>query len=245
MSSVPVRPVRAERSVRHGVLRGRDAGVLLVEVMLLAVFIGLAVAVKRHPGPLPGDVGLELDVQHAVLPHRFLTNVLDAVSTLNWPIPATITIAIIMLIFLLLRRWLDALAVVATLAVIEGTGTPINRFIHRPRPSDHGIHVLAVIRGSYSFPSGHVIHATAVFGMFLFLTTQVRHQFHPAIVWLVRLVAVAVIVLMPISRVEEGEHWPSDVLGGLLYGAFWLIIAAYAYLWARNRWPRLLARDER
>jgi membrane-associated phospholipid phosphatase len=61
----------------------------------------------------------------------------------------------------------------------------------------------------------------------------------------VRLVALATLILMPISRMLEGEHWPSDVLGGLLYGGFWLAIAAHVYLWGRAHWPRLLARDER
>jgi len=53
------------------------------------------------------------------------------------------------------------------------------------------------------------------------------------------------ILLMPVSRILEAEHWPSDVLAGALDGLFWLIIFAHLYLWARARWPGLLARDER
>lgn len=242
MSSLPARPpvieIRGVRSVGH-------VGFLAGEALLLAAFLVLAFIVKRHPGPLPGDVGLELDVQHALLPHKLLAYGIEAISALNWPVPAAVTLAIITVIFLFLRRWLDVLVTLATAVVAEGATTLVNQLIHRPRPSDHGIHILSVVRGTYSFPSGHVVYATAVFGLFLFLTTQVRRPIHPAIVWSVRFVAIAVIVLMPISRMLEGEHWPSDVLAGLIFGAFWLIIAAHAYQWARARWPRLLARDER
>jgi membrane-associated phospholipid phosphatase len=34
--------------------------------------------------------------------------------------------------------------------------------------------------------------------------------------------------------VLEGEHWPSDVLGGWLYGVFWLILGLHVYS-ARRR----------
>lgn len=242
MSSAPVPTVR---TVTKKGERGHSVGFVIGESSLLIVFAVLAFIVDRHPGPLLGDAGIELDVQHALLPHVILADPIEAVSTLNWPVPATITLAVIVIIFLFLRRWLDVLVVVATAAVAEGTSSVLSAVIHRPRPSGHGIHVLSVIRGSYSFPSGHVLYAVAVFGLFLFLSGQVRRPFHPAIVWFVRVVAAAVIVLMPISRILEGEHWPSDVLGGFLYGAFWLVIAAHVYLWARKRWPHLLARDER
>jgi membrane-associated phospholipid phosphatase len=220
-------------------------GFIAGEAMLLVVLLALAFIVKRHPGPLPGDVGVELEVQHALLPHSLVTGAVEAVSTLNWPVPSVITLAIVTLIFLLLKRWLDIVLVIATAAVTDETSYLFNQWIARPRPTGHGLHILSKIQHFYSFPSGHVVHATAVFGLFLFLSTQIRRPIHPALIALIRLVLVLAIILMPISRMLEGEHWPTDVLGGLLYGGFWLVIAAHVYLWARNRWPRLLARDER
>jgi membrane-associated phospholipid phosphatase len=76
----------------------------------------------------------------------------------------------------------------------------------------------------------------AFFGFVLFLTWQTRRWV--PLLWPVRAVLVALIVLMGPSRVLEGEHWPSDVLAGLLYGAFWLILGLHLYTWARHRWPR-------
>jgi membrane-associated phospholipid phosphatase len=216
-----------------------------LEIALLVLLGALALAVRSHPGPLPGDVGLEVGTQHALLHRGLLTDGLEAISTLNWPIPSVITLAIIMAMLLLLRRWLDAM-VVPIAAGVESVSTYVlSTWDHRPRPWGHGVHPLQHITSTYSFPSGHVAYATAVFGLFLFLTFQVRHAFHPALVWAIRILLIALIVLMPISRIVEGEHWPSDVLAGALDGAFWLVLLAHLYLWARARWPRLLARDER
>lgn len=245
MSSVPVQRANYAGSKARTSTRVSHVRFVAGEVILVAVLLGLAIMVKRHPGPLPGDVGGALDVQQALLPHTTVTGAVEAVSTLNWPIPSVITLAVIVLIFLLLKRWLDILMVIVAAAVTDETSYLFNQWVKRPRPTGHGLHILSKIDHFYSFPSGHVVHATAIFGLFLFLSTQIRRPVHPAIIALIRIVLVAAIVLMPVSRILEGEHWPTDVLGGLLYGGVWLVIAAHAYLWARNRWPRLLAPDER
>lgn len=150
-----------------------------------------------------------------------------------------------MVIFALLQRWLDVLTVVATLGITNGSQLVLSHLVHRPRPSDHGLHILAVVKGTYSFPSGHVTYAVAVFGMLLFLSSQIRRPVHPALIWAIRALLVAAILVMPLSRVLEGEHWPTDVIGGILFGGFWLVLMAHAHLWARKAWPVLLARDER
>ena len=63
-----------------------------------------------------------------------------------------------------------------------------------------------------AFPSGHVARAA-------YLTGIARM---PG--W----VAVAVVALMMVSRVYLAEHWPSDVLGGLLLGVLVAQVAAVA-----------------
>jgi undecaprenyl-diphosphatase len=216
-----------------------------VELVLLVLFAALALWFHAHQGPVVGDVGTELDVQHALLPHPALAGPIEAVSTLNFPVPSIVTLVVIAAIFLLLRRWLDVI-VVPIAAGAESLATyVIGNWVRRPRPAGHGIRVLQHISSSFSFPSGHITYAVAVFGLFLFLTFQVRRAFHPALVWAIRLVLVVLILLMPVSRLLEGEHWPSDVLAGAIEGLFWLVLFAHLYLWARQRWPHLLARDER
>lgn len=227
---------RSSRRVFH-------AGFIGSEVVLLVALVVLAVTVKGHPGPLPGDVGVELWWQHALLPHHRLTTVIEQVSTINWPTPAGAILGAIVLFFLLLRRWLDAIVSLLVSSLADLLSYATDQIVRRPRPNGHGLAILQHITAYFSFPSGHVVHATAFFGFLLFLTWQTRRA--PLARWCLRVILLFLIVLMGPSRLLEGEHWPSDVLAGMLVGAFWLILGIHAFRWARLRWPVLLAPDER
>ena len=220
-----------ERTIRS-FLR-RHAGFAIGELVALLAALALAVIVRRHPGPLPGDVGVALALQHLLLPHHWLASLVDGVSAINWPVPSAIVVAGVVGLLATLRRWLAAGTALLTSALADASSYITNEIVRRPRPSDHGLHILHVIKTYYSFPSGHVIHAVAFFGFVLFLTWQTRRP--TPFLWPVRAVLIALIVLMGPSRVLEGEHWPSDVLGGLLYGVFWLLLGLHVYSWAKHR----------
>jgi membrane-associated phospholipid phosphatase len=215
-------------------------GFVAGEALLLALFVLLTLAVLAHPGPLPGDYGLELDFQHWLRPHHTITSAIDAATTITWPIPSAIIVASVFVVLLVLRRWLDALVVILLPALSNGSAYLINALIHRPRPAGHGLYVAQHLTVSFSYPSGHVIQAVVFYGFLVFLTFQIRHPM--PWLWLLRLLFLVLIGVMGPSRIAEGEHWPSDVLAALLYGAFWLILAIHFYVWAGVRWPRLRGR---
>jgi undecaprenyl-diphosphatase len=208
-----------------------------VEVVLLALVILLALVVHAHTGPLPGDVAGSLAVQHLLWGRGDATVAIDDVSNLSWPLPAAITVGAVTAVLLLLRQWVSALIIPPFVGLADGFNYLISQMVRRTRPSGHGIHVAAAIKGYYSFPSGHVLYAVVFFGFLLFLTLQARQRL-PWLVFATVLLA-ALIGLMPISRLLQGEHWPSDVLAGALLGLFWLLLAVQVYHWLWDRAPAL------
>ena len=66
---------------------------------------------------------------------------------------------------------------------------------------------------SYGLPSGHVSASTAVWGA-LYQLFQQR--------W-VKTLTIALVVLMPITRMYLGRHFLVDVLGGILIGMFFVL----------------------
>jgi membrane-associated phospholipid phosphatase len=94
--------------------------------------------------------------------------------------------------------------------------------IQRPRPSADLVHVIRHT-GSSSYPSGHV----AFFSWFLFLLIvclavgRLPRQVVAALWW----VAALALLVVCLGRIYMGEHWPSDVVGGLALGLGWTSLA--------------------
>jgi len=130
------------------------------------------------------------------------------------------------------RQQLVGLAGIALVAAINWRAVPLMVFgalsgaiytitatlIERPRPSDELVNVIRHT-GASSYPSGHV----AFFCWFLvliILSVVVGRLPRPFVVaaW----VAAALLLLaVSIGRIYIGEHWPSDILGGLFLGLGW------------------------
>jgi membrane-associated phospholipid phosphatase len=223
---------------RHGYLPLLVGQILAFLGALILFFV-----VWNHRGPLEGEVGVTLGVQHAFL-HTPFAGPLELVSTIGWPIPAAITIGCIVILLFVLRHWLAALILIPTSIASSLSNLYTADFVHRPRPRGHGIWIAEHVKNYFSFPSGHVVMVTAVWGFVFFLTFQSRYR-GAAWMWIPRIIALIMIVVMPVSRILEGEHWLTDVVEGFLYGVFWLLLAIQIYRLGSRRFPRLLSSDER
>jgi undecaprenyl-diphosphatase len=94
----------------------------------------------------------------------------------------------------------------------------LNQALRRPRPSTHLVHVVSY-GGGYGYPSGHAAFFLT-FGALTVICLCLRRAPDWALV-LAALAAAAVLFDACLSRMYEGQHWPSDILGGLLLGGGW------------------------
>ncbi|MCO5221191.1 MAG: phosphatase PAP2 family protein [Thermomicrobiales bacterium] len=117
-----------------------------------------------------------------------------------------------------------------------GTGAisgGIKRTMKRPRPSHPEIVVTQARLGGSSFPSGHVIIYTGVYGFFAYLAhTHIRCSLlRKAVVGTLG----SMIGLVGTSRVYLGHHYTSDVTVSYLLGTSYLIGLTSLYRRARSR----------
>jgi membrane-associated phospholipid phosphatase len=199
---------------------GRSHGLVRMPLLALAVvaFAGFALdslAVIGHP--VPGwDVGIERAVQQ--VGWGPLAAVFAASDWFEGLKQVAAAIAGVLLVALLNRR---GFFLMVWGALSAGAFTLIEMFVHRPRPDAALVHVIRHTNG-WSFPSGHVIFFTW-FLAYLLLILGRPHLPRPAFIagWLVLGVVLGAVV---VGRVYTGEHWPSDVLAGLLLGAGWTLL---------------------
>ena len=134
-------------------------------------------------------------------------------------------IVAIVALFIVDRRagWLMAIGSISSLL-----DNIIKLLVSRPRPTVDLVHILTPASG-FSYPSGHAVFFTWLsFMLAVSLAPRTKPAYRPAL-WSI---AIVVIVLTCIARVWAGDHWPSDVAGGVLLGAGW---SAFV-LWLPERW---------
>lgn len=115
-----------------------------------------------------------------------------------------------------------------------GLSGGIKRAMKRPRPTGEYVRVWPARIGGTSFPSGHVLIYTGVYGFLAFLletlirSNRLRRGMVGALM--------ALLALVGPSRIYLGHHWFTDVLASYLLGTSWLLGLMAAYRRVKTRW---------
>jgi len=155
---------------------------------------------------------------HSPALHAFYS----AVSDLAGPVLQTTFIAGIGLVLWLSGRRREAFFLAVALAGAALFSVFLKQIVHRPRPAE-----VQSFQGGFSFPSGHTLSATAVYGflVYLLLRDAPRRWWHYAFV----APLLVLVALVPLSRVYLGVHWPYDTVASLALGFAWLSILVTLY----------------
>jgi len=123
---------------------------------------------------------------------------------------------------------------VSTLFAAAGAllGAVVKLVVIRPRPSADLISVFQRLPSS-GFPSGHVIEFTCFGGFLVFLAYTLLKE-SPLRTALISAACLLVLLMGP-SRIYQGQHWFSDVMGAYLFGSLWLMLTIRVYRWGKTR----------
>ncbi len=194
-------------------------------ISLLAAAAGfVALAAQAHRTPFSP---IDLEVTHAIqrVPGPAFESLMHGISWLGFVPQVEVLVGLVVLTLFALG-WRREAAVTAIAASGVAIGELVKMAVQRPRPDEHLVRVIQRLPDS-GFPSSHVVEFTAFCG---FLAYLAHRSMSPSwrrtgAVWLLA----AVIVLMGPSRIHQGAHWFSDVMGAYLLGSIWLVLCIQVY----------------
>lgn len=153
------------------------------------------------------------------------TAVMRAVTTLGNTATLTVVALVAGVVLAGLRQWRLAVLVSLGSLVAAGIMVGLKNVFERPRPP---IPDRLVDLSTYSFPSGHAMSSTVVYGLIAVAAYRCSGwvRVHRWILALAPLLAVAI----GITRVYLGAHWMTDVLAGWTLGAIYVAAATWLVL---------------
>ncbi|RUS47099.1 phosphatase PAP2 family protein [Cohnella sp. AR92] len=199
----------------------RFASLKLASAMSLIGFVLFAVFVKKDDVSGFDDPIIKV-VQGWESPG--LTRFMRTISTLGSTLDVVVIAILIVVAFALFLRHRKELVLFAVAlggtALINGL---LKDVFERDRPL---LHRLAEEEG-FSFPSGHSMASFTLAVITVYLLW--KHVSSRLLRAVLILLAVTWFVVMGISRIYLGVHYPSDVVAGYLLSGFWVSLTIMAY----------------
>jgi undecaprenyl-diphosphatase len=234
---------RPPRRAKHRVLRfarwvGSHEPSVLVGLGLAAAlswaFVALADAIGDEPHRIDREIMLAMrtpgDPADPIGPRWVEEAARDVTALGGSAVLLMVSLAVVS--YLLLRRdfWRATLVTGAVIGA-QLLSAGLKYVIDRPRPDL--VPAFAYVYNA-SFPSGHALLSAA---LYLTFATQLA-EIQPSRVVRGYLIVVAIgfIIVIGLTRVYLGVHWPSDVLAGWAVGAAWaLLMWGGARMYAAHR----------
>ncbi|GAA3404959.1 phosphatase PAP2 family protein [Paenibacillus hodogayensis] len=193
--------------------------------LLLVLFAGLAGTLGKS-GPTPFDDAVGGWIRG--LRSDGLTVFFKALS----PLVSTTVFAVLLVVFAALfvfafKKRLEPLLLIVNLAGAFGLYRVLKGVFERPRPpaSDALIHA-----AGFSFPSGNALMSASFYGLVAYLLYRHWQKRKPAAAWTAVLIGAVLILLIGVSRVYLGVHYPTDIAAGFALGIAWMLVCAASVL---------------
>ena len=132
---------------------------------------------------------------------------------------AMVCLSLMLVAYLMLKRYkIEALFFVITMSLSGILNPLLKNIFDLERPT-----LLRLIDISgFSFPSGHAMSSTSFFGSAMYIAQRRASGSTKGVI--IGLCA-ALILLISISRVYLGVHYPTDIIAGIIGGAFCIVLS--------------------
>lgn len=158
--------------------------------------------------------------------HPFFRRVMLLASWAGFPPQSRLLPPALATFWLVIGRPREAIFQLAGWGTSGISGT-LKFLMRRPRPHIDNCIVIPARIGGTSFPSGHVINYTGIYGTFAMLAaSRIRH---PSLRRVALGAVAAKLALVGPSRIYMGHHWFTDVLTSYLLGSSYVIVLSSIY----------------
>lgn len=187
--------------------------VIAVTATLAFIVLAIMVSQKRLP---PGDVAI-LQLIHRDIPASMSRTFLTA-TEIGGPVGIVAIVVLIAGLMAYGRRYSNAIIIVLSVAIATVVNLGIKELFKRTRPTlwDSITHAQ-----NFSFPSGHAMASSALAFAMCYITWHTRWR------WITIIVGSIFMVMVGLSRLYFGVHYPSDILGGWI--ASTVVVACVIY----------------
>ena len=199
-------------------------GIILGYVTLAAATLVVGLVFTETILPLGGVEEADSDAIDWLVDQR--TRTLNDVSFFGSEISGGIVLPILVVLigigFAIRRHWRAAVFALICVALESATYRTTVIFVDRERPD---VPRLDDLPPDASFPSGHVAASIAVYGgLALLITSRLTSGVQRAVIWGI---AVAIPLVVGVSRMYRGMHHPLDTLAGVLVGIAALALVVF------------------
>lgn len=193
------------------------------------VFVILGYCVKFFPDIFVGFDNVIQTNLRGGLPES-LTRFWKTVTMISDPEIIIILVGVLALIFYLNKWKAESGLMIAGMGMLVILSTVLKKIYARPRP----VITHLVKETSYSFPSNHTAASSMFAGILAIICWQ--HIRHRTIRQVSVIMVVAIGLLVGVSRVYLGVHYPTDIIGGWLLSAGLLCLIYPTYDQLRFKW---------
>jgi undecaprenyl-diphosphatase len=213
---------------------GLRVTLFVIALSLVAMPFGLLLEQVLTDGPLTRwDRGWAEAIHRRIIGNDVAVTVAKTFSDMGKPIALAILIAVA--VAWLLKGGARKLAIFLVVTALGGSivDSAAKMAVNRPRPNlPHPI----IHPFGKSFPSGHAMSSLVCYGALYLVFAPVLKPAHRRIL----AVAIGALILgVGLSRLALGVHYVSDVVGGYILGAAWLVASVAAFeIWREDRGRR-------